>query len=64
METKIWKNVMNKRAKKLQISYDIYFSSINVRHPLSKILTPLHYTSPNYTSLHFTTHVDTSLLPI
>jgi len=42
----------------------IYISSNNDRHPVTKALTPLHYTSPNYTSLHCTTIVDTSLLPI
>jgi len=39
----------------------IYISSNNVRHPVIKTFTPLHYTSPNYTSLHVTTLVDTSL---
>jgi len=42
----------------------IYISSNNVRHPVTKTFSLLHYTSPNYTSLHFTTLVDTSLLPI
>jgi len=42
----------------------IYISSNNVRHPVTKTFTPLHYTSPNYTSLHVTTLVDTSLPPI
>jgi hypothetical protein len=46
----------------------IYISSNNVRHPVTRTFTPLHYTcrqslllvytSPNYTSLHFTTLVD------
>ena len=36
-------------------------SSINVRHPVTKTFTTLHYISPNYTSFHFTTLVDTSL---
>jgi len=31
----------------------IYISSDNVRHPVTKTYTPLHYTSPSYTSLHF-----------
>jgi len=39
----------------------MYISSNNVRHPLTKAFIPFHYTSPNYTSLHFTTLVDTSL---
>jgi hypothetical protein len=44
----------------------IYISSNNVGHPVTKIVTPLYYTSLyytslNYTSLHFTTLVDTSL---
>jgi len=30
----------------------IYISSNNVRHPVAKTFTTLHYTSPNYTSLH------------
>jgi len=42
----------------------IYMSSNNDRHTVTKTFTPLHYTSPNYTSLHFTTLVDISLLPI
>jgi len=42
----------------------IYISSNNVRHPVTKTFTTFHYTSPNYTSLHFITLVDTSLLPI
>jgi hypothetical protein len=29
-----------------------YISYNNVRHPLTKTFTPLHYTSPSYTSLH------------
>jgi len=42
----------------------IYTSSNNDRHPVTKTFIPLHYSSPNYISLHFTTLVDTSLLPI
>jgi len=42
----------------------IYLSSNNCRHTVTKTFIPLHYTSPNYTSLQFTTLVDTSLLPI
>jgi len=38
----------------------IYISSNNVRRPVIKTVTTLHYTSPSYTSLHFTTLVDTS----
>jgi hypothetical protein len=38
----------------------IHISSNNVRHPATKTFTPLHYTLPNYTSLHVTTLVDTS----
>jgi len=41
-----------------------YISSNNDRHPVSKTFTQLHYTSPNYTSLHFSTLLDNSLLPI
>ena len=29
-------------------------SADNDRHPVTKTCTPLHYTSPNHTSLHFT----------
>jgi len=39
------------------------YTSNNNRHPLTKTFTPLHCTSPNYTSLHFTTLFDTALLP-
>jgi len=39
----------------------IYISSNNVRHPVTKTFTTLHYASPNYTSLHFPTLVDTPL---
>jgi len=39
----------------------IYISSNYVRHPVTETFTTLHYTSPNYISLHFTTLVDTSL---
>jgi len=31
----------------------IYISSNNVRHPVTETFTPLHYTSPSFTSLHF-----------
>ena len=33
----------------------ICMSSDNVVHPVTKTFTTLHYTSPNYTSLQFTT---------
>jgi hypothetical protein len=36
----------------------IYTSSNNVRHPVAKTFTTLHYSSPNYTALYFTTIVD------
>ena len=39
----------------------IYISYNNVRHPVTKTFTLLPYTSPNYTSFHLTTLVDTSL---
>jgi len=42
----------------------IYIYSDNDRPSVTKTFTPLHYTSPSYTSLHFTTLVNTSLLPI
>ena len=38
-------------------------SSNNGRHPVTKNFSQLYYTSPNYTSLHFPTPVDTALLP-
>jgi hypothetical protein len=41
-----------------------YTPSDNCRHLVTKTITPLHYTSPNYNSLHITTFVGTSLLPI
>jgi hypothetical protein len=41
--------------------YMIYISSNNDRHPVTKTFTTLYYTSPNYTSFHFTTRVDNSL---
>jgi len=39
----------------------IYLASNNGKHPVTKNYTPLRYTSPNYTSLHFITLVDTYL---
>ena len=42
----------------------IYISSNNDGHPVTKTFTPLHYTLTNYTSLHSTTLVDTSILHI
>ena len=35
--------------------HTIYICSNNGRHPVTKNFTPLHYTSPNYTSLHLPT---------
>jgi hypothetical protein len=38
----------------------IYISSNDVRHPVTKPFTTLHYTSPSYTSLYFTSlHLST-----
>jgi hypothetical protein len=45
-------------------SHMIYVSSNNVIQSVTKTFTTLPYISPNYTSLNFTTLVDTSLLPI
>jgi len=42
----------------------IYISYNNDRHTVITTFTPLHYTSPKYTSFHFTTLVGTSLLHI
>ena len=39
--------------------HTIYISSNNGRHPVTKTFTTLHYTQPNYTSLHFTIHLST-----
>jgi len=39
----------------------IYVSSNNVRQPVTKTFITLHYASPDYTSLDFTTLVDTRL---
>jgi len=55
---KEWDKRNSHISSKLRV---IYVSSYNVRHPVAKTFTPLHYTSPNYTSHHFTTLVDTSL---
>ena len=44
------------KSSKLRV---IYISSNNNRHTVTKTITPLYYTSPNYTSLHFTTLFDT-----
>ena len=59
----IRKNVINKRRISTKIHL-IYISSNNDRHSVTKTFSPLQYISPNYTSLHFTTFVDTTLLPI
>ena len=55
--TKEYDKRKSHKSSKLHI---IYISSNNVRHPVTKTFTTLHYSSPNYTSLHFTTLVDTS----
>ena len=33
----------------------VYISSDNGEHPVNENFTPLHYISPNYTSLHLST---------
>ena len=38
----------------------IYIYSNNDRNPVTETFALLLYTSPNYTTLHFTTLVDTS----
>ena len=48
-----------KKPYKQQTLYMIYISSNNVKHSVAKAFTLLHYTS-----LYFTTLVDTSLPPI
>ena len=45
-------------SRKLHMTY---IPSSNVRQPVAKIFTTLHCTSPNYTSIHFTKFIDTSL---
>jgi uncharacterized protein YukJ len=55
------KNVINEKSHISSKLHMIYISSNNVRHPVTKTFATLHYTSPNYTSLHFITLVDTSL---
>jgi hypothetical protein len=56
----IWKNVIKETA--IQAPKFIWsISSNNGRHHVTKIFITFHYTSPNYTSLHFSTLVDTSL---
>jgi len=58
------KNVKEWDKRKSHISsklHMIYISSNNVRHPVTKTFIPLHYTSPNYASLHVITLVDTTL---
>jgi hypothetical protein len=48
----------------LYIYIYIYIYIYNDIHPVTKTFTPLHYTSPNYYSHHFTTLVGTSRLAI
>jgi len=51
------KNVLECDKRKSHISsklHMIYISSNNIRRPVTKTFTTLHYTSPNYTSLYFT----------
>ena len=58
------KNMKESDKRKNHISsklHMIYISSNNLRHPDTKTITTLHYASPNYTSLHCTTLVDTAL---
>ena len=62
---KKWKqknmNECDKRKSNISNKFHIYIYSNNVKHPVTKTFTTFHYTSPNCTSLHFTTLVDTSL---
>ena len=61
------KNMKEYNERKSHISskpHVIPTFSNNVRHPVAETFTTLHHTSPNYTSLHFTILVDTSLPPI
>jgi len=58
------KNVKEYDKRKSHISSKLHMiciSSNNIRHPVTKTFTTLHYTSPNYTQLHFATLDDTSL---
>ena len=61
MNQKNVKECDKRKSHKSNTLYMIYRSSNNVRHPVTKTFTTLQYISPNYTSLHFTTLVDTSL---
>ena len=61
------KNMKEYDKRKSHINSKIHvicISSNDVRHPVAETFTTLHHTSPNYTSLHFTILVDTSLPPI
>ena len=60
-EQKNKKEYDKRKSHKSSKIHVIYISSNNVRYPVTKILL---YTSPNYTSLHFTTLFDTLLPPI
>ena len=61
---RIWKKCDKRNSHISSELHMICISSNNARHPVTKIVSTLHYTSPNYTSLHFTTLVDTLLFPI
>ena len=52
----------DKRKSRISIElHMIYISSNNVRHPVTKVFTSLHFTSLYFTTLHFITLVYTSL---
>ena len=55
------KNMKEGDKRNSHISSKLNISSNNVRRPVTKTFITLHYTSHNYTSLHFSTLVDTSL---
>ena len=62
METKNMKECVKRKSNISSKLHMIYISSNNDGHSVTKTFNPLHYTSPNSTSLNFTTLIDTSLL--
>ena len=50
---RIRKNVLKGTTNKSSKLHMIYISSNNGRHPVTTTFTPLHYTSLDFTLLHF-----------
>jgi len=65
-ETSAYKHQTPGNYPKESIQHTEHGKSLKSRmiHSVTKTFTPLHYTSHNYISLHNTTLVETSLLPI